>query len=92
MQAASAELQRLARAAKLAAGAGLEVHAGHGLDYETAAHLAALPQIRELNIGHVIIGEAIFVGLKEAISRMRGSIARGVAACDSEQAQQQQQQ
>jgi pyridoxine 5-phosphate synthase len=84
------ELRRLARAAELAAQAGLEVHAGHGLDFETAAHLAALPQIRELNIGHVIIGEAVFVGLPAAISRMRDSIARGVAA--RERAQQQQQQ
>jgi pyridoxine 5-phosphate synthase len=77
---AERDLQRLARAAGLAAEAGLEVHAGHGLDFETATHLAALPQIRELNIGHVIVGEALFIGLPEAISRMRASIAKGVAA------------
>ncbi|WP_127079531.1 pyridoxine 5'-phosphate synthase [Rhodomicrobium lacus] len=75
---ARAELDRLARAATLAASAGLEVHAGHGLDFETATHLAAFPEIRELNIGHVIIGEAVFIGLPEAIRRMRAAIAKGV--------------
>ena len=88
-RAAKTELRRLARAAELAAQAGLEVHAGHGLDFETAAHLAALPQIRELNIGHVLIGEAIFVGLPEAIRRMRASIAKGVAARTHEAQRQQ---
>ncbi|MBT3071033.1 pyridoxine 5'-phosphate synthase [Rhodomicrobium sp. Az07] len=75
---AQAELDRLAWAATLAASAGLEVHAGHGLDFETATHLAALPDIRELNIGHVIIGEAVLIGLPEAIRRMRAAIADGV--------------
>ncbi len=88
-RAAKTELRRLARTAELAAQAGLEVHAGHGLDFETAAHLAALPQIRELNIGHVLIGEAIFVGLPETIRRMRASIAKGVAARTHEAQQQQ---
>ncbi len=78
--AAGNELKRLAKAAELAAQAGIEVHAGHGLDFDTAAHLAALPEIRELNIGHVIVGEAVFVGLPAAISRMRSAIANGVAA------------
>jgi pyridoxine 5-phosphate synthase len=78
--AAGHEFRRLAHAAELAAQAGLEVHAGHGLDFETAAHLAALPQIRELNIGHVIVGEAVFIGLREAISRMRAAIKKGVEA------------
>lgn len=73
------ELQRLADAAKLAAKAGLEVHAGHGLDFETAAHVAAFPQVRELNIGHFLIGEAIFSGLPDAISRMRAVIESGIA-------------
>ncbi len=73
------ELERLANAARLAAEAGIEVHGGHGLDYETAAHLAALPQLRELNIGHFIIGEAIFEGLGQAIAHMREAIAKGVA-------------
>jgi pyridoxine 5-phosphate synthase len=86
---ARTELRRLARAAELAAQGGLEVHAGHGLDFETAAHLAALPQIRELNIGHVIIGEAVFIGLPETIRRMRASIAKGVAARTQEAQQQQ---
>ena len=88
-RAAKTELLRLARTAELAAQAGLEVHAGHGLDFETAAHLAALPQIRELNIGHVIVGEAIFVGLPETIRRMRASIAKGVAARTHEAQRQQ---
>jgi pyridoxine 5-phosphate synthase len=87
--AAMNELRRLARAAELAAQAGLEVHAGHGLDFETATHLAALPEIRELNIGHVIIGEAVFIGLTAAIARMCTSISAGIAR--REQAQQQQQ-
>ncbi len=92
--AVAAELKRIEGAAGLAEQAGIEVHAGHGLDYETAAHLAALPQVRELNIGHFIIGEAVFMGLGQAISRMRGAIAKGVArrASPEEAAQQQQQQ
>jgi pyridoxine 5-phosphate synthase len=86
------ELRRLSDAAELAAKAGLEVHAGHGLDFETAAHLAAFPQIRELNIGHFLIGEAIFIGLPQAISRMLGAIESGIAyRAALEQAAQQQQ-
>ncbi|WP_417525183.1 pyridoxine 5'-phosphate synthase [Marinovum sp.] len=54
-----------------AASLGLEVHAGHGLTYETVAPVAALPQVVELNIGHFLIGEAIFVGLEAAITEMR---------------------
>jgi len=50
---------------------GLEVHAGHGIDYETVGPIAALPQVAELNIGHFLIGEAVFVGLDAAIRRMR---------------------
>jgi pyridoxine 5-phosphate synthase len=76
---AERELERLAAAARLAAEAGIEVHAGHGLDYETAVHLAALPQVRELNIGHFIIGEAVFAGLAQAVAGMREAIAKGVA-------------
>lgn len=76
--AAEAELKRLAHAASLAEEAGIEVHAGHGLDYETAAHLSSLPQVRELNIGHFIIGEAVFVGLQQAIAEMRLAIGNGV--------------
>ena len=73
------ERERLKTAARLAADAGVEVHAGHGLDYETATDLAALPQVRELNIGHFIIGEAVFTGLPRAIAQMREAIAKGVA-------------
>lgn len=65
------ELDRLAEAARLAHGLGLEVHAGHGLDYGTAAEVLAIPEIRELNIGHFLIGEAVFIGLDAAIGRMR---------------------
>jgi pyridoxine 5-phosphate synthase len=55
------------------------VHAGHGIDYETVAPIAAIPEVAELNIGHFLVGEAIFVGLKEAVSEMRRRIdaARG---------------
>ena len=73
------ELERLASAARLAAELGIEVHAGHGLDYETATHLASMPQVRELNIGHFVIGEAIFTGLPQSIALMREAIAKGLA-------------
>ncbi|WP_116086903.1 pyridoxine 5'-phosphate synthase [Tropicimonas sp. IMCC34011] len=66
-----AELARITDMAALAHSLGLEVHAGHGLAYDTVAPVAALPEIRELNIGHFLIGEAIFVGLEEAIGEMR---------------------
>lgn len=65
------ELDRLARAARLAASAGLEVHAGHGLTYNTVTGVARLPEVVELNIGHFLIGEAIFGGLPAAVKRMR---------------------
>jgi pyridoxine 5-phosphate synthase len=65
------ELSRLQRAAQEAASAGLEVHAGHGLTFNTVGAVAALPQVVELNIGHFLIGEAIFSGLRAAIERMR---------------------
>ena len=65
------ELVRLSDAAILAHSLGLEVHAGHGLNYENVAPVAAIPEIVELNIGHFLIGEAVFVGLKEAIEKMR---------------------
>jgi pyridoxine 5-phosphate synthase len=66
-----AELERLRRCAAFAHELGLEVHAGHGLSYETAGPVAAFPQVRELNIGHFLVGEAIFTGLDSAIRRMR---------------------
>jgi pyridoxine 5-phosphate synthase len=55
----------------LGAEAGLEVHAGHGLNYDNVAAVAAIPEIVELNIGHYLVGEAIFVGLGESVARMR---------------------
>jgi pyridoxine 5-phosphate synthase len=71
------ELARLARAADLAHRLGIECHAGHGLDYETVVDVAALPELAELNIGHFLIGEAIFVGLAESIRGMQAAMARG---------------
>lgn len=65
------ELQRLIDAARAAASAGLEVHAGHGLDYDNVGAVASIPEIVELNIGHYLVGEAIFVGLSESVGRMR---------------------
>ena len=67
----SAELRRLSDAAALAAKNGIEPHAGHGLTFENVGPVAAIPQLAELNIGHFLIGEAIFTGLKEAIREMR---------------------
>lgn len=69
-------LDRLKRAAVLADQLGLEVHAGHGIDYETVAPIAAIPEVRELNIGHFLVGEAIFVGLAQAIAKMRMQMDR----------------
>ena len=66
-----AELSRLKDMATLAHSLGLEVHAGHGLTYETVTPIAELPEVVELNIGHFLIGESIFTGLKETILRMR---------------------
>lgn len=66
-----AQLALLRDGAALAAQLGLEPHAGHGLDYETVGDVAAIPELRELNIGHFIIGEAVFIGLEAAIREMR---------------------
>lgn len=65
------ELEALRAGAAYAHSLGLEVHAGHGLTFETVAPIAAIPQIRELNIGHFLIGEAVFIGLEAAIGQMR---------------------
>lgn len=73
-EARTEELRRLADAAALAAKNGIEVHAGHGLTYDNVAPIAAIPQIRELNIGHFLVGEAMFVGLGEAVRRMRAAM------------------
>ena len=70
-QAAKEELARITRCAQFAADLGLEVHAGHGLSYETVAPIAALPEVAELNIGHFLIGESVFLGLGPAIAEMR---------------------
>ena len=72
-------LQQLQRAAQYTHKSGLACHAGHGLCYETVGPVAAIPEIEELNIGHFLVGESVFVGLKDAILRMRTSImqARG---------------
>ena len=66
-----AELARLRDMAALAQELGLEVHAGHGLSYETVTPIAAIPEVQELNIGHFLVGEAIFRGLENAIREMR---------------------
>jgi pyridoxine 5-phosphate synthase len=71
------EFGRLRVAAAQCASLGLECHAGHGLDYDTARTVAALPQIVELNIGHFLLGEAIFVGLAESVRQMRAAMAEG---------------
>jgi pyridoxine 5-phosphate synthase len=76
---ADAEWRRIQEGAHLAATLGLEVHAGHGLDYATAETIASVPQIVELNIGHFLIGEAAFVGLAESVKTMRAAMLRGRA-------------
>ncbi|WP_432767602.1 MAG: pyridoxine 5'-phosphate synthase [Sphingopyxis sp.] len=70
-EARAAELRRIADAAALAWKNGIEPHAGHGLTYDNVVPIAAIPQLAELNIGHYLIGEAIFTGLEDAVRRMR---------------------
>ena len=65
------ELKRIGDMAALAVKNGIEPHAGHGLTYENVQPIAAIPQLAELNIGHYLVGEAVFVGLEEAVRRMR---------------------
>jgi pyridoxine 5-phosphate synthase len=79
MSAAEAEWQRIRHGAQLARRLGLEVHAGHGLNFATAEAIAALPEIVELNIGHFLIGEAAFSGLADAVKMMRAAMDRGRA-------------
>ena len=74
---AAGEFERIRTGATFARSLGLEVHAGHGLDYASAETVATLPGIAELNIGHFLIGEAVFVGLETSIVRMREAIDRG---------------
>lgn len=80
-EARQAELERLENAADKGAALGLEVHAGHGLTFDNVPPIAAIPQLHELNIGHYLVGEAIFVGLESAVRRMRHIMetARSVA-------------
>jgi pyridoxine 5-phosphate synthase len=74
---AEAEWLRIVAGAQLARSAGLEVHAGHGLDYVTAEKIASLAEIVELNIGYYMIGEALFVGISETVRAMRAAMDRG---------------
>jgi pyridoxine 5-phosphate synthase len=76
---AAKEFERVKVAAAYAGAQGLEVHAGHGLDYDTARQVASLPQVVELNIGHFLVGEAVFIGLREAIRQMRKAMEEGRA-------------
>jgi pyridoxine 5-phosphate synthase len=68
---ASTSFRRIADAAALAAKNGIEPHAGHGLTFDNVMPVAAIPQLAELNIGHFLIGEAIFTGLDASVRRMR---------------------
>ncbi|MEJ6390973.1 pyridoxine 5'-phosphate synthase [Gymnodinialimonas ulvae] len=79
IEARDAELARIVDGVKLGHDLGLEVHVGHGLNYDTVGPIAALPEVRELNIGHFLMGEAMFVGLEAAIAEMRARMdaARG---------------
>ena len=74
---AEAEWRRIVDGVEHAQVLGLEIHAGHGLDYATAEQIATLAPIAELNIGHFLIGEAVFVGLAETIAQMRAAMERG---------------
>jgi pyridoxine 5-phosphate synthase len=76
---AADEFERIIRGVALARSAGLEVHAGHGLDFFTAEKIAGLGEIAELNIGHFLVGEAIFTGLGDAVKQMRLAMNRGRA-------------
>jgi pyridoxine 5-phosphate synthase len=83
VNAQSGELEQIAAFARQARAAGLEVHAGHGLNLENVAPVAVIPEIVELNIGHAIIGRAVFVGLPAAVAEMRRAMAEaryGLAA------------
>ena len=77
--AAAAELERLRAAARLGASLGLEVHAGHGLNYHNVQPVAALPELTELNIGHALIAHALFVGLPAAVREMKALMAEARA-------------
>jgi len=74
VEAARAELRRIEMAAALGRDLGLEIHAGHGLNFESVIPVARIPEIAEFNIGHFLVGEAIFTGLEAAVARMRAVI------------------
>jgi pyridoxine 5-phosphate synthase len=76
---ADAEWERIRKGASLGKRLGLEVHAGHGLDYGSAEAIATLPEIAELNIGHFLVGEAVFTGLAHSVRAMRAAMDRGRA-------------
>ena len=80
---ARGEFQKLSEAARLAHSLGIEVHAGHGLDFGTAELISALPEIAELNIGHYMVGEAVFAGLDAVVKNMLAAMARGRALIGS---------
>jgi pyridoxine 5-phosphate synthase len=80
---ADTEWRRIVEGAALARSAGLEVHAGHGLDYATAETIAALPEIVELNIGYFMMGEALLVGIAETVRAMRAAMDRGRATLNA---------
>ena len=82
-EAAEAEWTRIREGARLAKNLGLEVHAGHGLDYASAQTIAVLPEIVELNIGHFLVGEAVFDSLTVAVKLMRAAMDRGRAKAGS---------
>jgi pyridoxine 5-phosphate synthase len=81
---AASEWKRIVEGARLARSAGLEVHAGHGLDYATAEKIASLSEIVELNIGYFMIGEALFTGLGATVRAMRAAMDRGRALLASD--------
>jgi len=82
-EAAETEWTRIREGARLAQSLGLEVHAGHGLDYASAQTIAVLPEIVELNIGHFLVGEAVFDSLTQAVKLMRAAMDRGRAKAGS---------
>ena len=84
-----AELKRLQKGAELAHSLGLEVHAGHGLDFETVTDIASIPQLQELNIGHFLMGAALFTGLEEAIQTMRAKMTKARAPLANDQSKSQ---
>jgi pyridoxine 5-phosphate synthase len=71
------ELERLRRAAAHGAAIGLEIHAGHGLTIDNVGPVAAIPELAELNIGHALVGDAIFMGLDDAVRQMRAAMDAG---------------